>query len=115
MPRPVRKRAAQGAILRGARCRGLRADQCRAGQKEGVECARHWVSLQGASMKLVWVLLAAGALAQQAAPRQTPSNPKVPVLVFSETWKQTGLERNVDNDVVANPNLELKLYGSTSK
>ena len=66
-------------------------------------------------MKLVLVLLAAGALAQQAAPRQTPSNPRVPVLVFTETWKQTGLERNVDNDVVANPNLELKLYGSTSK
>ncbi len=54
--------------------------------------------------------------AQQPAPRpQTQSLAKLPPLFFSETWKQTGLERNVDNDVLANPNLELKLYGSTSK
>jgi hypothetical protein len=69
-------------------------------------------------MRLVWIVLAATALAQQPAPRtnaQTPSNPKLPPLFFSETWKQTGLERNVDNDVVVSPNLELKLYGSTSK
>src|SRR6476646_11312721 len=57
---------------------------------------------------------AAGA--QQPAPRlQTPSNPRLPPLFFTETWKQTGLERDVDNDVLANPNLELHLYGSTSK
>src|SRR5437764_12148151 len=69
-------------------------------------------------MLLGWILLAAAALAQQAAPRpqaQTPNNPKLPPVFFSETWKQTGLERNVDADVLANPNLELKLYGSTSK
>ena len=60
--------------------------------------------------------LTASVGAQQPAPRpQTPSLAKLPPLFFSETWKQTGLERNVDNDVLANPNLELKLYGSTSK
>ena len=52
--------------------------------------------------------------AQQPRP-QTPSLAKLPPLFFSETWKQTGLERNVDNDVLANPSLELKLYGATSK
>jgi hypothetical protein len=60
--------------------------------------------------------LRAAMVAQQPAPRpQTPSLAKLPTLFFSETWKQTGLERNVDNDVLANPNLELKLYGATSK
>ena len=54
--------------------------------------------------------------AQQAAPRaQTPSNPKLPPLAFSEKWKQTGLERDVDKDVLSNANLELHLYGATSK
>src|SRR3954449_9548628 len=69
-------------------------------------------------MLLGWILLAVTALAQQPVARaqaQTPSNPKLPPLFFTETWKQTGAERNVDNDVVANPNLELKLYGSTAK
>ena len=66
---------------------------------------------------LVIVLaLASGALAQQrASPAQTPSNPTLPPLFFTETWKQTGAERDVDNDVLTNPNLELKLYGATSK
>jgi hypothetical protein len=59
-------------------------------------------------------VLTAGAAAQQPRP-QTPSNPTLPPLFFSETWKQTGLERDVDGDVVANPNLELHLYGPTSK
>jgi hypothetical protein len=60
--------------------------------------------------------LGAVSAAQQPAPRpQTPSLAKLPPLFFAETWKQTGLERNVDNDVLTNPNLELKLYGSTSK
>ena len=54
--------------------------------------------------------------AQNSAPRpQTPSNPVLPPLFFSETWKQTGLERNVDKDVLANSNLELHLYGPASK
>src|SRR3954463_4767135 len=67
-------------------------------------------------MLLLMILLA--ALGQQPAPRapaQTPSNPKVAPLFFSETWKQTGLERDVDKDVLSNPNLELHLYGPTSK
>jgi len=60
--------------------------------------------------------LTASVGAQQPAPRpQTPSLAKLPPLFFSETWKQTGLERNVDNDVLASTNLELKLYGATSK
>jgi len=60
--------------------------------------------------------LAVVALAQQPPPRpQTPTAAKLPPLFFTETWKQTGLERNVDRDVLTNPNLELKLYGSTSK
>jgi hypothetical protein len=50
--------------------------------------------------------LTAGALAQQAAPRpQIPSDPRLPPLFFTEAWKQTGLERDVDNDVLTNPNL----------
>jgi hypothetical protein len=60
--------------------------------------------------------LTASVGAQQPAPRpQTPSLAKLPPLFFSETWKQTGLERNVDNDVLASTNLELKLYGATAK
>jgi hypothetical protein len=58
---------------------------------------------------------AVSAAQQPAARPQTPSLAKLPPLFFTETWKQTGLERNVDNDVLSNPNLELKLYGSTSK
>jgi hypothetical protein len=67
-------------------------------------------------ISLVVAALTSGALAQQTAPRaQTPSNPSLPPLFFTETWKQTGLERNVDNDVLTNTNLELHLYGPTSK
>ena len=58
-------------------------------------------------------LVEAGA---QPAPRaQTASNPRLPPLFLTETWKQTGLERNVDGDVLSNPSLELHLYGPTSK
>jgi len=64
---------------------------------------------------LLIVSTSSAAFAQQPAPRQTPNNPKLPPLFFTEPWKQTGLERNGDHDVVANPNLELKLYGATSK
>jgi hypothetical protein len=54
--------------------------------------------------------------AQQSAPRaQTPSNPRIPSLFFTETWRQTGLERDVDNDVLSNPSLELHLYGAASR
>ena len=64
----------------------------------------------------VLVTFTAGMLAQQASPApQTQSNPRVPPLFFTETWKQTGLERDVDNDVLSNSNLELHLYGPTSK
>ena len=60
-------------------------------------------------------VLAASAAAQQPAGGQTPSNGRLPPLFFSEPFKQTGLERNVDGDVLTNPNLELKLYGAGSK
>jgi hypothetical protein len=67
----------------------------------------------------VALLLAAAisgtAHAQQATRAQTPSNPRIPPLFFTETWKQTGLERDVDNDVLSNPSLELHLYGPTSR
>jgi hypothetical protein len=53
--------------------------------------------------------------AASAGAQQTPSNPRLPPLFFSEPFKQTGLERNVDGDVLTNPNLELKLYGAGSK
>src|SRR3989442_8676155 len=70
-------------------------------------------------LSTVWLLasgLASAALAQQPVPRlQTPTAAKLPPLFFTETWKQTGLERNVDKDVLTSPNLELKLYGSTAK
>ena len=62
------------------------------------------------------VALTVAVSAQQPGSRQqTPSNPKLPPLFFAETWKQTGAERDVDNNVLSNPNLELKLYGATSK
>src|SRR5438034_11304442 len=71
----------------------------------------------GGGMGLAFVFaLATFVIAQQAASRpQTPSNPRLPPLFFTETWKQTGLERDVDKDVLTNPNLELKLYGPTAK
>ena len=61
------------------------------------------------------LILCACALAVSAGAQQTPSNPRLPPLFFSEPFKQTGLERNVDGDVLTNPNLELKLYGAGSK
>jgi hypothetical protein len=68
------------------------------------------------SVLMMVVLASAAVLAQQPARQaQTPSNPKLPPLFFTETWKQTGLERDVDKDVLSNANLELKLYGPTSK
>src|SRR5215468_2349721 len=74
------------------------------------------IARRATGISFVMAALTAAAFAQQAAPRlQTPSNPRLPTLFFTETWKQTGLERNVDNDVLTNPNLELHLYGATSK
>lgn len=68
------------------------------------------------SVLTIFVLASSSSvLAQQPAARQTPSNPKLPPLFFSEKWKQTGAERDVDHDVLSNANLELKLYGATSK
>src|SRR5215470_15199088 len=73
--------------------------------------ARHVLAIS-----LLGSMITARAVAQQPAPRpQTPSLAQLPPLFFTETWKQTGLERDVDNDVLSNANLELKLYGSTSK
>jgi hypothetical protein len=60
-------------------------------------------------------VLVVSVVAQQPATRQTPSNGRLPPLFFSEPFKQTGLERNVDGEVLTNPNLELKLYGAGSK
>src|ERR1041384_1075487 len=68
------------------------------------------------SVLMMFVLASVGVLAQQPARQaQTPSNPKMPPLFFTETWKHTGAERDVDKDVLSNPNLELTLYGATSK
>jgi hypothetical protein len=72
------------------------------------------------SVRLVGIILACAfatlVIAQQRATTpQTPSNPNLPPLFFSETWKQTGAERDVDKDVLTNSNLELKLYGPTAK
>ncbi len=75
---------------------------------------------------LSWVaaaVLAAGIglIAQQPSrggavpPAQATAGAQVPPLFFRETWKQTGPERDVTPDVVANPNLELKLYGPSAK
>lgn len=63
---------------------------------------------------LVALALASSVFAQQPPRAQTPSNPKLPPLFFTETWKQTGLERDVDNNVLSNANLELKLYGPSA-
>ena len=51
---------------------------------------------------LLFLGLSVTMFAQQPRP-QTPSLAKLPPLFFSETWKQTGLERNVDNDVARQP------------
>jgi hypothetical protein len=68
------------------------------------------------SMIAVACALTIGVGAQKPSPTpQTPSLAKIPPLFFTETWKQTGLERDVDNDVLSNATLELHLYGSTSK
>ncbi len=68
------------------------------------------------ALSAILTTLAIGASVAAQQPRtQTPAGGGLPPLFFSETWKQTGLERNVDNDVLANANLELHLYGSTSK
>jgi hypothetical protein len=68
-----------------------------------------------------------GAFAQQPAPatpgtggRQggaAPARAGRPPLFFREEWKQVpgGGEHPITPDAVANPNLELKLYGTTSK
>jgi hypothetical protein len=55
-------------------------------------------------------LLGAGTLFAQARPGRPP-------LFFHEEWKQTpaGGEHPVTADGVANPNLELKLYGASGK
>jgi hypothetical protein len=78
---------------------------------------------------LVFLGMAGSALAQQppqtpqaqpGAGRQgaaAPARAGRPPLFFREEWKQTpaGGEHPVTPDAIANPNLELKLYGSTSK
>jgi hypothetical protein len=61
-----------------------------------------------------------GQQGQQGAGRQgaaVPARAGRPPLFLREEWKQTpaGGEHAVTPDAIANPNLELKLYGSTSK
>ena len=64
---------------------------------------------------------AATSFAQQAAPpgrgRGGAAPPGRPPLFLREEWKQTpaGGEHPVTPESIANPNLELKLYGTTSK
>ena len=70
------------------------------------------IARRTAGISLIMAALTTGGLAQQAAPRpQTPSNPRLPQLFFSVTSNQSGLERNVDNDVLTNPNLETANQG----
>jgi hypothetical protein len=66
-----------------------------------------------------------GAFAQQGAAPASPAAPRAaaparagrPALFLREEWKQTpaGGEHPVTPESLANPNLELKLYGTTSK
>src|SRR2546425_1907188 len=59
------------------------------------------------------------AIAQQAAPAPAarPARVTRPPLFFREEWKQTPKndEHPATQESIANPNLELKLYGTTSK
>jgi len=64
------------------------------------------------------------AFAQQGAAPAAPAAPRAPApargrapLFFHEEWKQTpaGGEHPVTPESIGNPNLELKLYGSTNK
>ena len=74
---------------------------------------------------IVAVGIACGAFAQQPAPgtaKQGQAKAKQPparraTLLFREEWKQgaTSGEHAVAGDSVANPNLELKLYGPAAK
>jgi hypothetical protein len=55
----------------------------------------------------------AALVAQQSVARpQTPSLATLPALFFTEPWRPTGLEREVDNGVLSHPKLELRLYRS---
>ena len=76
--------------------------------------ARLWLTV------VIAVGVVGAALAQQSAPppggRQVTSGPRQPPLFFREDWKQTGAERPaVSSEVVTNPNLDLRLYGTTSR
>ena len=70
---------------------------------------------------IILIPAVATLVAQQpaAAPagRGGGKGPGRPALFFREEWKQSekGGEHVVDQSSVANPNLELKLYGTTSK
>ena len=73
------------------------------------------------SVALVGIAVTASAQAAQGGGRQgqaaAPARAGRPPLFFREEWKQVpgGGEHPITMDAVANPNLELKLYGSTSK
>ena len=67
-------------------------------------------------LALYFAVPAAAIFAQQGAPKGGP--PQRPPLFFKEEWKQTsaGGEHAVNPaEAVSDPNLELKLYGPTSK
>jgi hypothetical protein len=77
-------------------------------------------------MTVAMALVFSGAVcvvAQGTAPASTPAQRAAapargrPPLFFREEWKQTpaGGEHPVTPESIANPNLELKLYGATSK
>ncbi|PWT85730.1 MAG: hypothetical protein C5B57_02430 [Blastocatellia bacterium] len=59
----------------------------------------------------------AGQSAQTAAAAPRPTAPRRPGLFFKEEWKQNekGDEHPVTQQSIANPDLELKLYGATAK
>jgi len=51
--------------------------------------------------------------AQQPPPQPAP-HPVYPPLFLRESWKQTGPEHGVNQDILTNPNLELRLYDPSS-
>jgi hypothetical protein len=76
------------------------------------------MTLRFLSCSLLWFGLTASVFAQEPAEKKS-ATPRVtrPSLFFEEAWKQTpaGGEHPVTPEGVGNPNLELKLYGSSGK
>ncbi len=69
--------------------------------------------------RIIWIVLAlaGSAFAQQQPAAQRPARVTRPPLFFKEEWKQlpSGGEHPITPAAPANPDLELKLYGPSSK